>query len=137
MASFAREWLPLDTTALVSLGLLLGFDLVTPEQAIAGFSNPAVVTVLMMFILSDGLVQSGLVRRIGYRIAAWGRGLELAGERHPPLPDRLHLRLHQQHGGGVDLHPGGHGPRRALPDQPVEAAHAALLRGRSSAAPAP
>jgi di/tricarboxylate transporter len=73
LASFAREWLPLDTTALVSLGLLLGFDLVTPEQAIAGFSNPAVVTVLMMFILSDGLVQSGLVRRIGYRIAAWGR----------------------------------------------------------------
>lgn len=73
LASFAREWLPLDATALVSLGLLLGFDLVTVEQAVAGFSNPAVVTVLMMFILSEGLVQSGLVRRIGYRIAAYAR----------------------------------------------------------------
>lgn len=73
LASFVREWLPLDTTALVSLGLVLAFGLVTPEQAIAGFSNPAVVTILMMFILSDGLVQSGLVRRIGYRIAVWGR----------------------------------------------------------------
>lgn len=73
LASFTREWLPLDATALVSLGLLLGFDLVTVEQAVAGFSNPAVVTVLMMFILSEGLVQSGLVRRIGYRIAAYAR----------------------------------------------------------------
>ena len=73
LASFVREWLPLDATALVSLGLLLVFDLVTPEQAIAGFSNPAVVTVLMMFILSEGLVQSGLMRRIGYRIARHAR----------------------------------------------------------------
>ena len=73
LVSFVREWLPLDATALVSMGLLLGFDLVTPTQAIAGFSNPAVITVLMMFILSEGLVQSGLVRRIGYRIARWAK----------------------------------------------------------------
>lgn len=73
LASFVREWLPLDATAFVCLGLLLGFDLVTPEQAIGGFSNPAVVTVLLMFILSEGLVQSGLVRRIGYRIARHAR----------------------------------------------------------------
>lgn len=74
LASFVREWLPLDATALVSLGLLLGFNLVTVDQAVAGFSNPAVVTVLMMFILSEGLAQSGLVRRIGYRIARHARG---------------------------------------------------------------
>jgi di/tricarboxylate transporter len=74
LASFVREWLPLDATALVSLGLLLGFHLVTVEQAVSGFSNPAVVTVLMMFILSEGLVQSGLVRRIGYRIVHHARG---------------------------------------------------------------
>jgi di/tricarboxylate transporter len=73
LASFVREWLPLDATALISMGLLLGFDLVTPSQAVAGFSNPAVITVLMMFILSEGLVQSGLMRRIGYRIARWAK----------------------------------------------------------------
>ncbi|MGD2115782.1 MAG: SLC13 family permease [Acidobacteriota bacterium] len=74
LASFVLEWLPLDATALIALGLLLVFDLVSPEEAIAGFSNPAVVTVLMMFILSEGLVQSGLVRRIGYQIAHHARG---------------------------------------------------------------
>lgn len=69
IAAFALEWLPLDVTAFVCLGLLLLFGLVTPEQGVAGFSNPAVVTVMMMFILSEGLVQSGAVRQIGYWIA--------------------------------------------------------------------
>lgn len=73
LASFVREWLPVDVTALTSLGLLLLFRLVTVEEAVAGFSNPAVVTILMMFILSNGLVQSGLVRRIGYRIVGIAR----------------------------------------------------------------
>ncbi len=68
VAAFALEWMPMDVVALTCLGLLLVFDLVTPRQAISGFSNPAVITVMMMFILSDGLVQSGLVARIGYRL---------------------------------------------------------------------
>lgn len=66
--SFAFEWLPIDVTALVTLGLLLLFGLVTPDQAIEGFSNPAVITVMMMFILSEGLVRSGIVKRLGHRL---------------------------------------------------------------------
>jgi len=69
VTSFALQWLPIDVTALTTLGLLLLFGLVTPEQGIAGFSNPAVVTVMMMFILSDALVQSGAVNLLGHRIA--------------------------------------------------------------------
>ncbi|MEM7048443.1 MAG: SLC13 family permease [Acidobacteriota bacterium] len=68
-ASFAKQWLPIDVTALTALGLLLLFDLVTPQEAIAGFSNPAVITVMMMFVLSDSLVHSGVVNRLGHRIA--------------------------------------------------------------------
>ncbi|MEM7481890.1 MAG: SLC13 family permease [Acidobacteriota bacterium] len=66
--SFALQKLPIDVTALTTLGLLLLFNLVTPSEAIAGFSNPAVITVMMMFVLSDSLVRSGLVNRIGHRI---------------------------------------------------------------------
>ena len=69
LLSFALQWLPLDVTALTTLALLLLFGLVTPEEAIAGFSNPAVVTVMMMFVLSHGLVESGLINRLGYRIS--------------------------------------------------------------------
>jgi di/tricarboxylate transporter len=69
LLSFALQWLPLDVTALTTLGLLLLFGLVTPEEAIAGFANPAVITVMMMFVLSHALVESGVINRIGYRIS--------------------------------------------------------------------
>jgi di/tricarboxylate transporter len=69
LSSFAFQWLPLDVTALTTLGLLLLCGLVTPEEAISGFSNPAVITVMMMFVLSDALVQSGVISRLGHRIA--------------------------------------------------------------------
>jgi di/tricarboxylate transporter len=71
LLSFALQWLPIEVTALTSLGLLLLFDLVTAEEAIAGFSNPAVITVMMMFVLSEALVQSGVISRLGHRISRW------------------------------------------------------------------
>ena len=69
IAAFAFDWLSMDVVALTSLALLLIFDLVTPEQAISGFSNPAVVTVMMMFVLSAGLVHTGLISKLGYQIS--------------------------------------------------------------------
>lgn len=69
IAAFVREWLPIDLVALSSLALLLLFGLVTPEEAAAGFGNEAVVTVMMIFILSDGLVRSGLVTKMAHRLA--------------------------------------------------------------------
>jgi di/tricarboxylate transporter len=72
IVAFVREWLPIDVVALTTLGLLLIFDLVTPEEAISGFSNPAVITVLMMFILSAGFIHAGLMSKLAYRISDVG-----------------------------------------------------------------
>jgi di/tricarboxylate transporter len=47
------------------LGSLVLTDLVTPAEAVAGFSNAAVVAVWAMFILSDGLNRSGIANLIG------------------------------------------------------------------------
>ncbi len=69
ITAFVREWASMDVIALSCLALLLLFNLVTTKEAVAGFSNSAVITVMMMFILSEGLVQSGLVTKAGYRIA--------------------------------------------------------------------
>jgi len=69
IAAFAFEWMPIDQVALVCLGLLLLTNLVTPQEATAGFSNPAVITVMMMFIVSEGLVQSGVIEILANRIA--------------------------------------------------------------------
>jgi di/tricarboxylate transporter len=67
--AFVREWMNMAVIAMVCSGLLLLFGLITPEEATSGLSNPAVVTVMMMFILSASLVHSGLVTKLGYRIA--------------------------------------------------------------------
>ena len=67
--AFSFEWLPIDAVALSSLGLLLLFGLVTPQEAIRGFSNDAVITVMMMFILSYGLTHTGLIDRFGQKLA--------------------------------------------------------------------
>ena len=53
------EWIPMEVTALLSLGAVTLTGLVTPAEALSGFSNPAVVTVWAMFILSAGLSATG------------------------------------------------------------------------------
>lgn len=70
IAAFVREWLPLDVVAMTTMALLLLCNLVTPEQAVSGFSNAAVVTVMMMFILSDALVRSGLISQVARYFAS-------------------------------------------------------------------
>jgi len=59
------EWIPMEVTALLSLGTVALTGLVTPVEALAGFSNPAVVTVWAVFILSGGLTRTGVANVIG------------------------------------------------------------------------
>jgi di/tricarboxylate transporter len=69
---FATEWVPPEITALgiaVALALLEPWTLVTPAEAISGFASPATVAVLAMFILSEGVRRTGVVRRLGRRLA--------------------------------------------------------------------
>ncbi len=52
---FISERVRMDVVALMVLGALALSGLVTADEAFSGFSNPAVITVWAMFILSDGL----------------------------------------------------------------------------------
>ena len=61
---FITELFPIDVTALVVLGLLLIFGLVTPEQSLSGFSNPAVITIACLFILSYALQKSHVLEYV-------------------------------------------------------------------------
>ena len=58
---FVTEKLRVDLTALCVLGALLILQLIKPEQALYGFANTATATVAAMFVLSAGLVRTGLV----------------------------------------------------------------------------
>jgi di/tricarboxylate transporter len=59
------EWIPMEVTALLCLGAVALTGLVSPVQALSGFSNPAVVTVWAVFILSGGLILTGVANAIG------------------------------------------------------------------------
>lgn len=70
---FVTEKLRMDLVALLVLSLLAVTELVTPAQALSGFSNPAVVTVWAMFIISAGLSLTGIAGVLGRQV------LRLAG----------------------------------------------------------
>ena len=59
------EWIPMEVTALLSLGAVALVGLVSPVEALSGFSNPAVVTIWAVFILSGGLTRTGVANVIG------------------------------------------------------------------------
>ena len=69
---FLWEPVPIDVTAiavLVGLILLEPWTGIDPVTGIGGFASPATITVLAMFILSEGIRRSGLVNILGASIA--------------------------------------------------------------------
>lgn len=68
------DWIRVDIVALLVLGSLALTGLLTPAEALSGFSNPAVVTVWAVLILSGALARTGVASWIG------GFVLRLAGD---------------------------------------------------------
>ncbi|HET9049851.1 MAG TPA: SLC13 family permease [Chiayiivirga sp.] len=66
---FLSEKLRMDLVAMLVLAALAIFGLVTPTQAISGFSNQATITVAAMFVLAAGLQGSGSLSRIGHLLS--------------------------------------------------------------------
>jgi di/tricarboxylate transporter len=72
LIGFIGEWFPADFTALIVAVALMFLGLVTPEQGISGFSNPATITVMAMFILSAGITRTGVVQTVRDWLLQWG-----------------------------------------------------------------
>ena len=71
---FVTELLRVDLVALLVLVALAISGLVSPAEALSGFSNPAVVTVWAVFVLSGGLSRTGVSGMIGKHV------LRIAGD---------------------------------------------------------
>lgn len=65
IALFASEKVRIDLVALIVLVLLVVLGLVSPTEALSGFSNEATVTVAAMFALSLGIERSGALEPLG------------------------------------------------------------------------
>ncbi|MBW2604540.1 MAG: SLC13 family permease [Deltaproteobacteria bacterium] len=70
------EWMPLEVIALLVLGVLAVSGILSPIEALAGFSNPAVVTIWAVFILSGGLTRTGIANILGRQLLKVAGGKE-------------------------------------------------------------
>ncbi len=65
---FVTELFSIDVTAILLLTILLLLGYLSPSEAISGFSNPAVITIALLFILSHALEKTGLLEYLVVRI---------------------------------------------------------------------
>ena len=66
---FIKEAFPMEVTAMGSVAILLAFDIIDSKEAISGFSNPAVITIGAIFILSRALVKTGFLEVIADKVS--------------------------------------------------------------------
>lgn len=65
---FVSEKFTVDKTSFFILISLLIFAIVTPEEAISGFSDPSVLTILCLMIIATGLEKNGVVSWMATKI---------------------------------------------------------------------
>lgn len=65
-----------DIIALCALAALLALGILTPAEALAGFSSPIVVMMAGLFVVGGAILQTGLARSIGQRLMRLSHGHE-------------------------------------------------------------
>lgn len=65
IALFISEWLSVDLIGLVIISLLIICGILTPGDAVQGFSNSATLTIAFMFVLSAALLKTGILKVAG------------------------------------------------------------------------
>ncbi|MCG6918794.1 MAG: SLC13 family permease [Deltaproteobacteria bacterium] len=68
------EKLPVDLTAIGVMVALMTTGILSPLEAVAGFANPAVITVGAMFLISKSMIRTGAVGFIGETVIHLSRG---------------------------------------------------------------
>lgn len=68
IALFASEKLPVDIIGLLLVMCLVLTQVLTVQDAVAGFGNDIIITIGGLFVLVGGLVKTGVVDEIGQRI---------------------------------------------------------------------
>mgnify|MGYP003484245953 CR=1 FL=1 len=76
---FITERIDIDLIALLILVALVLTGVITPRQGLAGFSDPATLTVAFMFVLSAALLRTGLLVVLAPRLSIQLRRSELRG----------------------------------------------------------
>ena len=74
VAMFVAGRLRADIVALCSLVVMLLCGILTPTEALAGFSYPVVVMMVGLFVVGGAILQTGLAKAASHRIMHLARG---------------------------------------------------------------
>lgn len=69
---FATEWLRVDVVAILLLLALTLPGVLSPVDALAGFGSETIIVLVSLFVLTEGVIRTGVVERLGLRLAAVG-----------------------------------------------------------------
>ena len=62
VVALATNKVAADLVLMAAVSLLILFDVLGPEQALVGFSNPGVITIATLYIVASALVETGAVQ---------------------------------------------------------------------------
>lgn len=62
---FSTDYVSFDIAAIIIMAALMLTGILKPSEGLAGFSNPATLTVAAMFVLSEGLRRTGILNIVG------------------------------------------------------------------------
>lgn len=65
-----------DIVGLLVVLALMASGTLTPQEALAGFGSPVVILIAAIFIVSEGLVNTGVAQRLGDSVVKLGKGRE-------------------------------------------------------------
>ena len=68
LVALMREALRPGLILFTAVVLLLCAGIINPEEALKGFSNKGMITVALLYLVSEGVRKSGLLERIVFRM---------------------------------------------------------------------
>ncbi|KAA5547834.1 SLC13 family permease [Adhaeribacter rhizoryzae] len=65
---FAKEYFSIDTTSILIMSLFIVTGILEPEEGFSGFNHPATLTLGCIFVVSAGILKTGLVEGMSAQI---------------------------------------------------------------------
>jgi len=75
---FITDWLRLDLIALMMLLALMLTGLVSPQEGLAGFSDPVVIMIAALFVVGGAILHTGTAHRMGQIVSKFTGSNETA-----------------------------------------------------------
>ncbi|WP_243292923.1 SLC13 family permease [Bacillus sp. FJAT-47783] len=75
--SLIKAWLVPELAFFFALSIITIFGVITPEEALKGFSNPGVHTVALLFVLAHAVYKNGVLMQFSQKILGMNKSIQI------------------------------------------------------------